>query len=196
MLTRVSFNPRAPRGARLALAYLVSQEAEVSIHAPRAGRDAPRNRASAGRAGFNPRAPRGARLRQGRCQSSLGCFNPRAPRGARRDFAQPALPIYEFQSTRPARGATQAEARSAPIERVSIHAPRAGRDEKISKRASPTTSFNPRAPRGARQYRERFATLPCEFQSTRPARGATAYCQFRIGHRLVSIHAPRAGRVD
>ena len=173
MLTRVSFNPRAPRGARLALAYLVSQEAEVSIHAPRAGRDAPRNRASAGRAGFNPRAPRGARLRQGRCQSSLGCFNPRAPRGARRDFAQPALPIYEFQSTRPARGATQAEARSAPIERVSIHAPRAGRDSTAKDSQLYRASFNPRAPRGARRRIANSASAIVWFQSTRPARGAT-----------------------
>ena len=102
------FNPRAPRGARLAshdgadqLRYL------VSIHAPRVGRDtcATRNRADrcvvsihAPRVGRDAALRRGSRLRQR--------FNPRAPRGARRD----GLDLLQRQC------------------HVSIHAPRVGRD--------------------------------------------------------------------
>ena len=54
--------------------------------------------------------------------------------------------------------------------------------------------FNPRAPRGARR-----GCFWCEkatdvFQSTRPARGATRLLNPDAIQRLVSIHAPRAGR--
>ena len=122
------FNPRAPCGARPwsivvlradwlfqstrpvrgATAQIAEWAAltEVSIHAPRAGRDRP--------------AWRGPALSPG--------FNPRAPCGARR------LSVYSesgdnwFQSTRPVRGATSIV--DSPFCRlnVSIHAPRAGRD--------------------------------------------------------------------
>ena len=101
----------------------------VSIHAPRAGRDV---------TGTAIRCP-------------CGRFNPRAPRGARRRHPRRPCQTTRFQSTRPARGATSARDLARPVRRVSIHAPRAGRD------ITPTSGW--------------FAfTL---FQSTRPARGAT-----------------------
>ena len=82
-LPPVRFNPRAPRGARhgQTLAVLCGH---VSIHAPRAGRD-PRNPAKAQTRGVSIHAPRAGRDASGPCDG-----------GASR-----------FQSTRPARGATQ-----------------------------------------------------------------------------------------
>ena len=102
---------------------------------------------------FNPRAPRGARLYHGGATDADGAdFNPRAPRGARPyPFVFDTL-FPEFQSTRPARGATEMPyeyaqigafqstrpARGAttsagphPWEHrvISIHAPREGRDK-------------------------------------------------------------------
>ena len=59
---------------------------EVSIHAPRAGRDPMRLTV----------VPADA------------CFNPRAPRGARLEAIAKATGMFPFQSTRPARGATSA----------------------------------------------------------------------------------------
>ena len=77
-----------------------------------------------------------------------------------------------FQSTRPARGATTAGADGAARRAVSIHAPRAGRDE----------------------YADTLNKVAAWFQSTRPARGATpVLCGKHYGSN-VSIHAPRAGR--
>ena len=61
------------------------------------------------------------------------------------------LGVLEFQPTRPARGAT----RSPPV----------------GGRAS--WSFNPRAPRGARQRTHERVIAEYPFQPTRPARGAT-----------------------
>ena len=170
---------------------------DISIHAPREGRDSrPLKRASRS-SNFNPRAPRGARRLGSSWLGALRHFNPRAPRGARRrrfpladirarisihapregrDY-NPAealrLPKGLFQSTRPARGATTEIYRIVQdIANISIHAPREGRDR--DKRMSPQkiTNFNPRAPRGARpRYSGR--------------------CKRASG---ISIHAPREGR--
>ena len=81
----------------------------ISIHAPREGRDW----YSASvifliRYHFNPRAPRGARL--------VGIF----PR---------AINDFRFQSTRPARGATPLKWQRTKDMKISIHAPREGRDQ-------------------------------------------------------------------
>ena len=79
-------------------------------------------------------------------------------------------------------------------EKVSIHAPRAGRDHRP--RCPPTTHrcFNPRAPCGARPARDGTRHPITTFQSTRPVRGATASLRDLPIRRFVSIHAPRAGR--
>ncbi len=167
----------------------------VSIHAPRAGRDdAAVSMPSSSRRCFNPRARAGRDARAGMRRRDATCFNPRAragrdvrrtcrwsrssrvfqstrPRGARRPHARPPGSRTRFQSTRPARGATDAMVCSMPM-RVSIHAPRAGRDH-ASASQTPGTGFNPRA-RAGRDVTSTVADDDAgQFQSTRPARGAT-----------------------
>ena len=148
------FNPRAPCGARrdTKAAFAPSHEfqstrpvrgatvqfgtdtapLDISIHAPRAGRDARSSASVYWRRNFNPRAPCGAR-RVGkeiyfrtpvfqstrpvrgatRCRASspllCGNFNPRAPCGARPSMAAALMAVTSFQSTRPVRGATLME---------------------------------------------------------------------------------------
>ena len=99
------FNPRAPCGARLGLIRYGDSKypfqstrpvrgatftgagvftiVEISIHAPRAGRDLSCFGAPAWRWNFNPRAPCGARPIGGINQWRRRYFNPRAPCGAR-----------------------------------------------------------------------------------------------------------------
>ena len=126
--------------------------------------------------------------------------------------------VDEFQSTRPARGATISRSLSAALDRrISIHAPREGRDScvitpftiksnfnpRAPRGARPMLGkglnkiiidFNPRAPRGARQNSSHSKPNTSTFQSTRPARGATVYLLNNLGSYLISIHAPREGR--
>ena len=166
------FLPRAPRGARLPCFFVSRWALNVSIHAPRAGRDT--------------RKPT-KRVRD-------TCFNPRAPRGARRGGGGETLPYIVFQSTRPARGATSCPSLMSMVNIVSIHAPRAGRDHCAAFCLAAIESFNPRAPRGARRDTTAQQEEHSEFQSTRPARGATAEKRSCNSLRRVSIHAPRAGR--
>ena len=97
---------RPVRGATVAVLPVLAL-LDISIHAPRAGRDAD-HRAHAPR----PRH-----------------FNPRAPCGARPPCAQSSSASRQFQSTRPVRGATKDGRIWTPENIISIHAPRAGRDE-------------------------------------------------------------------
>ena len=98
--------------------------------------------------------------------------SPRVPCGARLLGESPLQEHHTFQSTRPVRGATWYDVFRAARTDVSIHAPRAGRDQATTTRH--TTRY--------------------EFQSTRPVRGATLQRQKISCHSCVSIHAPRAGR--
>ncbi len=124
------FNPRAPRGARPSIEWATQTSAAVSIHAPRAGRDRTTHRPSATEPCFNPRAPRGARRQ---CTDAVAAASrmfqsTRPARGATgRAMVASDVPIA-FQSTRPARGATRRIDSAWLHLRVSIHAPRAGRD--------------------------------------------------------------------
>ena len=101
----------------------------ISIHAPREGGDDTSSRLAALTENFNPRPPRGGR-----------------PHSARLSFS-PA----RFQSTPPARGATQHIITHRGFRHISIHAPREGGDIVI----------------------QIIAVRLVAFQSTPPARGAT-----------------------
>ena len=61
-------------------------------------------------------------------QSTPIHFNPRPPRGGRRYYDRSTDTIVLFQSTPPARGATQARAADHQMDMISIHAPREGGD--------------------------------------------------------------------
>ena len=78
------FNPRPPRGGRLAGDIAALVVARISIHAPREGGDNAARRTSEEVHHFNPRPPRGGRRYPGRPAGGAGNFNPRPPRGGRR----------------------------------------------------------------------------------------------------------------
>ena len=56
--------------------------------------------------------------------------------------------------------------------------------------------FNPRPPRGGRLRTADGVSPPVGFQSTPPARGATAKCKRYADRWDISIHAPREGGDD
>ena len=213
-ITQVSIH--APREGRDDVDGKDHQILRVSIHAPREGRDYrfPILNSCTGR--FNPRAPRGARPSSSPLTPAMLCFNPRAPRGARRAVVS-ARTVARVSIHAPREGRDVQKRPGYRFTPVSIHAPREGRDFRYSVPPSGLRRFNPRAPRGARPLRAVTKTggidvsihAPREgrdaicfngmvvseaFQSTRPARGATAHRR-RIGEpHGVSIHAPREGR--
>ena len=146
------FNPRSPHGERPASMRYTGIRGRISIHAPRTGSDCPALRDNRVVSDFNPRSPHGERPR--------GTFTS--------DF------FIKFQSTLPARGATQPHGADAPKFGISIHAPRTGSDQvKAFNIALALFDFNPRSPHGERLSQDTSSHAPPLFQSTLPARGAT-----------------------
>ena len=124
------FNPRAPCGARLKINIMLAVAQDISIHAPHAGRDLAGSSVPPRVHHFNPRAPCGARLQALIGTVPAGFISIHAPHTGR-DQAGDASPRadvaisihaphtgrdfrlcdaegteYQFQSTRPIRGAT------------------------------------------------------------------------------------------
>ena len=123
------FNPRSPHGERRAFSPLPHVAVPISIHAPRTGSDLQQNsldflqgisihapRTGSDRAGravrigaddFNPRSPHGERLERYAPICSSSNFNPRSPHGERLKIFRKFFAFFPFQSTLPARGATE-----------------------------------------------------------------------------------------
>ncbi len=144
---------------------------------------------------FNPRAPHGARL----CTCSSVCLldsvSIHAPRTGR-DFPHGSFEDPYGVSIHAPRTGRDGSGDDGlwRFKQVSIHAPRTGRDPDKLCNTPGKSSFNPRAPHGARQPFLGVIARRVWFQSTRPARGATGISVLLIIPRGVSIHAPRTGR--
>ena len=132
----------------------ISKRGKISIHAPRTGSDDMARRGCLGQ-DISIHAPRtGSDLMSCRLPPSRSHFNPRSPHGERLEQEAHNIAIIQFQSTLPARGATQLalalkteftyfNPRSPHGERqrmrlrrgwgddISIHAPRTGSDNTI-----------------------------------------------------------------
>ena len=208
-------------GTRITSHHLYGQE--ISIHPPHAGRDIliytfkrsvsifqstrPVRGGTGvfppvvtdGRNNFNPPAPCGAGPEPpGKSQKSL-YFNPPAPCGAGRVVRICGSIRCLFQSTRPVRGGTAGSINVRQLKSISIHPPRAGRDQNNAGYARKRGNFNPPAPCGAghngivlvHQQNDFNPPAPCGagranaraayggvvFQSTRPVRGGTrSFC--------------------
>ena len=121
-------------------------------------------------------------------------FNPRAPCGATHvdGRARASRPV-SIHAPRAGRDDVRVDDQRAEAE-VSIHAPRAGRDDGAHSIRTAKSSFNPRAPCGARRLVERFAQRLDGFNPRAPCGARPVRLGRRVEGELVSIHAPRAGR--
>ena len=213
------FNPRSPHGERRARDFGHLDFDAISIHAPRTGSDlhqgfgdtaqhisihAPRTGSDIGAHGrgfhavqfqstlpargatagsssfrraslnFNPRSPHGERRARFACRPRGSDFNPRSPHGERREKKTGWV----------------------PAETISIHAPRTGSDNQAPGAPRRNGDFNPRSPHGERQQSRQRPASRQQFQSTLPARGATAGSAGGGDSTPISIHAPRTGSDD
>ena len=153
--TRIpDFNPRSPHGERRRLAFRLNPQTH-----------------------FNPRSPHGERLRAFPSILHSDDFNPRSPHGERRGYAVVFGKAGEFQSTLPARGATNVSARRDHCNQISIHAPRTGSDPADFCPAD-AANISIHAPRtGSDNQLHAGDGGAARFQSTLPARGATFVTQ-------------------
>ena len=77
---------------------------------------------------------------------------------------------------------------------ISIHAPRMGRDCQSASGTYGVSDFNPRAPYGARQQRDRAQPRARDISIHAPRMGRDALTLHFIENVKISIHAPRMGR--
>ena len=119
-----------------------------------------------------------------------------APREGGRQVTHFEIPAQSaFQSTPPARGATPQAIATSMLLGISIHAPREGGDTASDTRKKrPPRYFNPRPPRGGRQFLRPAAFVQRTDFNPRPPRGGRLERlveQYMV--RIISIHAPREG---
>ena len=121
---------------------------------------------------FNPRTPRGVRRYLTATLDAQTSISIHAPReGCDESACGCSRPGGRFQSTHPARGATDFRLASDRAVYISIHAPREGCDRPCCTSETGRRYFNPRTPRG----------------------GATPIFSIAQRSRAISIHAPREG---
>ena len=98
-------------------------------------------------------------------------FNPRSPHGERRDAGAKNPARCRFQSTLPARGATEMAKLLRQNGVISIHAPRTGSDMRADEKCGNRTEISIHAPRTGSDVEDMYA----------------------YGRECISIHAPRTG---
>ena len=144
----------------------------VSIHAPREGGDGWSAETGSGKGCFNPRPPRGRRHARQSLYEAIAVFQSTPPAREATNAWRDRARFIEFQSTPPAREATRSKGKSTNAGKCfNPRPPRGRRPQSTQSKTSPSSCFNPRPPRGRR--------LPA-------ASG-------RVITQSVSIHAPREG---
>ena len=167
---------------------------DISIHAPREGGDYHALRGMSRGGIFQSTPPaRGATAGKGDAGADPA-ISIHAPReGGDGALMERERVYFEFQSTPPARGATIQPQHDAGRGHISIHAPREGGDHGWAQGVCQRCDFNPRPPRGGRPRTLEDWERGVRFQSTPPARGATAPRLCSRDRVRISIHAPREG---
>ena len=101
--------------------------------------------------------------------------------------------LLQFQSTLPARGATQLFQPPPMHRRISIHAPRTGSDDK-KERLITAEAISIHAPRtGSDLIQYRIAFAKCNFNPRSPHGERPPNSCYSIRAFFISIHAPRTG---
>ena len=175
--TGLHFNPPAPCGAGHSLRCFCSLASPISIHPPRAGRDLQPKIAPVIITYFNPPAPCGAGRGAGGPVVIIICdFNPPAPCGAGPQGIFRGCALWNFNPPAPCgAGRYVSPSFSSPLA-ISIHPPRAGRDNIYLDHYHHNEQFQSTRPvRGGTWKRPSINDHKIPFQSTRPVRGGTAF---------------------
>ena len=147
----------------------------ISIHAPRTGSDDSQIKPGI-RPGISIHAPRtGSDQPEPPEQPAASNFNPRSPHGERRRVQKQTHPPKEISIHAPRTGSDHGRGLALGEVHISIHAPRTGSDEDGAEAGYQLVlHFNPRSPHGERPDSDVVESIAQAFQSTLPARGATA----------------------
>ncbi len=171
LLPFCNFNPRTPRGVRLAENAASATEVRFqSTHPAWGATEIPYDLAVEG---FD--------------------FNPRTPRGVRPSPAYQSMQADKFQSTHPAWGATPFYCHfPPPPTNFNPRTPRGVRHRTLM-RYFGQRNFNPRTPRGVRRHERREIYQRGDFNPRTPRGVRRGQSGMTEQDFLISIHAPRVG---
>ena len=166
----------------------------ISIHAPRTGSDFSSSRIVLISSNFNPRSPHGERPATPNAIVSMVTFQSTLPARGATQSSTFITHLSAFQSTLPARGATRfSMLADTTFKHFNPRSPHGERQQTVWKHSDIRRNFNPRSPHGERPRQYIAILAECAFQSTLPARGATNQRRAARGREYISIHAPRTG---
>ena len=132
------------------------------------------------------------RSRTGSISRTISIHAPHAGRDEALDRTPPS--VYQFQSTRPTRGATTKSGSSNRYTVFQSTRPTRGATIIIKFCLCVKTNFNPRAPRGARRRLPKFLRRIRSISIHAPHAGRDPKITRRSLISPISIHAPHAGR--
>ena len=193
---RTVFQPTLPaRGATLCVAQHFHR-ADISTHAPRTGSDPAASQSTPAASNFNPRSPHGERHALEFLVHHGADFNPRSPHGERRIPPEVPAPGERISIHAPRTGSDDRPVRLRQLPHISIHAPRTGSDSSIVSSRFPGLQISIHAPRtGSDTARTPAITMTILFQSTLPARGATLLAaQAHAGRNDFNPRSPHGER--
>ena len=169
------FNPRAPCGARPLLGVFLRGVGVISVHAPRVGRDGKEYTVSGTLMVFQSTRPVWGATMSAMSFPARPChFNPRAPCGARPRVSSHENDVVKISIHAPRVGRDGSTDTGKPSRGISIHAPRVGRDVDNAEKGVADLGFQSTRPVWGATRVTDAATSTDIFQSTRPVWGATA----------------------
>ena len=124
----------------------------------------------------------------------LSHFNPRAPRGARQSILDLRPSAKSISIHVPREGHDDDYRAIMQADAISIHVPREGHDYRWKNLPCSLSNFNPRAPRGARLYKQTaLFLLDIDFNPRAPRGARQRKIYWRVCCHRISIHVPREG---
>ena len=140
-------------------------------------------------------APReGGDIRNGAYADDKDGFQSTPPARGATEGSYNEMLYGKFQSTPPARGATSRPTFTGRLCTISIHAPREGGDCIITVSVCVTTPFQSTPPARGATTRQQRGKIPNAYFNPRPPRGGRRKQSIIFnGISFISIHAPREG---
>ena len=188
-----NFNPRSPHGERRQKTISQAGDSQFQSTLPARGATAGVFALPLCLTDFNPRSPHGERHNLPLKPFARRNFNPRSPHGERHVARIVFGGFFAFQSTLPARGATEYGGNADTAQDISIHAPRTGSDAGFTGGKKERLYFNPRSPHGERPRTARTCFCASNFNPRSPHGERPPRFLLRRTSLWISIHAPRTG---
>ena len=174
------FNPRSPHGERPPQHDTAAPVCRISIHAPRTGSDRKGQENDRHTTDFNPRSPHGERPPRTESRAALSAFQSTLPARGATNAGKVAVLEEDFNPRSPHGERRESQRAACFIICISIHAPRTGSDHVFGYAGRRAADFNPRSPHGERRPHLQKGRQRYEDFNPRSPHGERRYFSVRV----------------